>query len=397
MTSRSATDLFSRVLLLVATTALVGSCQTTATSVKTISYVEKQVNCSALGAVGLRLPFPKAYWQLCWRNDADSGLELTDVDYKPHSGSPLVPVLASARLAQIDVPYDDGSQDFSDLPGFGNITAPLRPQDCTGGSRVVDPQTGQALLCVQHEDPVIRKESYDYDFDTGNHLVVGACYNIFSIIPSRWYTYLPSWRLCDDGSVVGRLGAGGTLSPTARSAGNYGTVVGDGQAATSHYHNVFWRLIFDLGGTDVLERSVVPLPGRRERTTTRTLAVETGRSAHAEIVWEAQSRSLRNAKGHLIGYDLQMHESPSYKSPSKRFTDFAIAATQFRECERLASSNRRNSPGCGDSLDSFLDHEPLRRPVIWLQASIHHIPRDEDTPMMDEEWLDFALHPRNVN
>src|SRR3954447_21998170 len=46
-------------------------------------------------------------WDMCWRYDSKAGLVLDDVSYQPKGETKPIKVLNSARLAQIDVPYDD--------------------------------------------------------------------------------------------------------------------------------------------------------------------------------------------------------------------------------------------------------------------------------------------------
>jgi primary-amine oxidase len=46
------------------------------------------------------------------------------------------------------------------------------------------------------------------------------------------------------------------------------------------------------------------------------------------------------------------------------------------------------------SVDSFIDGEHLKRPIFWIQESFHHIPRDEDEPIMNEHWSGIEVVPR---
>ncbi|TFB91600.1 hypothetical protein E3O48_16150 [Cryobacterium sp. HLT2-28] len=33
---------------------------------------------------------------------------------------------------------------------------------------------------------------------------------------------------------------------------------------------------------------------------------------------------------------------------------------------------------------------------MWVQTRFHHIPRDEDEPIMDEHWQGFAITTRDL-
>src|SRR5438309_670248 len=58
-------------------------------------------------------------WRMCWHYESNAGLVLEDVSYQPKGEARPIKVLASAKLAQIDVPYDDGSVEYSDVTDFG--------------------------------------------------------------------------------------------------------------------------------------------------------------------------------------------------------------------------------------------------------------------------------------
>ncbi|AZS43714.1 hypothetical protein BWL13_01280 [Microbacterium oleivorans] len=44
----------------------------------------------------------------------------------------------------------------------------------------------------------------------------------------------------------------------------------------------------------------------------------------------------------------------------------------------------------------FANAQALEDPVLWVQVGFHHIPRDEDQPVMNEHWQGFALQPRSL-
>src|SRR6476661_953427 len=52
-------------------------------------------------------------WRMCWRFESRSGVILDDISYQPPGESQPIKVLNSAKLAQIDVPYDDGSVEYN--------------------------------------------------------------------------------------------------------------------------------------------------------------------------------------------------------------------------------------------------------------------------------------------
>ena len=58
-------------------------------------------------------------WRMCWHYESEAGLVLENISYQPPGEAQPIKVLNTAKLAQIDVPYDDGSVEYSDLTGAG--------------------------------------------------------------------------------------------------------------------------------------------------------------------------------------------------------------------------------------------------------------------------------------
>ncbi|GDY57362.1 hypothetical protein SVIO_079850 [Streptomyces violaceusniger] len=75
-------------------------------------------------------------WRMCWHYESKAGLVLDDVSYQPKGESAPIKVLTSAKLGQIHVPYDDGSNEYDDLTGqdFAQGLQQLDPAECPGGT-----------------------------------------------------------------------------------------------------------------------------------------------------------------------------------------------------------------------------------------------------------------------
>jgi primary-amine oxidase len=336
-------------------------------------------------------------WRLCWRIDISAGLILSDVKYSPPHG-PFISVLHYAGLAQIDVVYDDGRHEWQDLPGFGQLTARLRASDCIGGSKQLSYPGHTNVLCVGSGEG-IRGAWSDYDFGSGNHTIRGSCAVLYTETPTDWYTYINQWRLCEDGSISGSVGSGGTLAPRLFSSPGIGAPIGPGQSrfATSHYHNVYWRLQFNLGGgQQSVVRADVHDDGDRRLTSFTRLGSETKSKSAESSTWEVLSQQA-NTDGHAYGYDLDFYNQHPYRTEkaTHAFSNWDIYVTQYRQCERLASLNP-TVHACASTVDRFVNGEALTSPVVWIQESFHHIPRDEDEPITDDHWLEFDLTPHGL-
>jgi len=305
-----------------------------------------------------------------------------------------IPVLHSAGLGQIDVPYDTGAEEHLDMPGFGVNTARLRPSDCPDGQRV---PAKKPVLCATIEKDGLRGEWSDYDFGSGNHAFPGSCLAVYTVTPADWYTYMNKWRLCDDGSVQALVGAGGTLSPHTHSGPETGQATGPGDTnyATAHFHNVFWRLDFGLGGAgqQVITQVDDTAVGAVHKITTEELRLETARRVAPSRVWRVSNSSATNSDMHAVALDIDLQNGSPYRdAPDHAFTDNDFYVTQYQPCERLAANNR--ALDCGASVTDYTNSEPVTHPIVWVQNGFHHLPRDEDEPMMNQHWQSISLSPR---
>jgi primary-amine oxidase len=334
-------------------------------------------------------------WRLCWFLEPKVGLVVTDAVYTTATGHSIT-VLKRASLAQIFVPYDDGERGQLDFPAFGSLTATVSEKDC---SSAVFKTEGRPILCasVQHDN--LRYEWYDYSFDSGNHSAEGACLQIHTVTPVDWYTYTNQWKFCDDGTIQGSVGAGGTLAPGYFGAetNSSATGPGDTRLALAHFHNVFWRLEFNLGSSSRI--SVQELndksDGARHWFEETAFPQEAERTDEDGRYWRVTADDVTNTDGHLLSYDIRAKNGDPYREPKDHpYTDYDFYVTEHNDCESLAAAN--DAPGCATSVDGFVNGESITSPVLWIQNSFHHLPRDEDEPMMVEHWQTFTPSPRNL-
>ncbi|MEV8518129.1 hypothetical protein [Dactylosporangium sp. NPDC051484] len=112
--------------------------------------------------------------------------------------------------------------------------------------------------------------------------------------------------------------------------------------------------------------------------------------------WRVVDTGQRNADGHLVSYDIHVNGTGKYRRDdvAHAFTNHDVYLTEFADCEHLASENLH--PPCGKTLDTYLTGQRLTRPIVWVQVSFHHVPRDEDEPIMNQRSQGFVLVPRDV-
>jgi primary-amine oxidase len=355
-------------------------------------------------------------WRMCWRFESKSGLVLEKVSYQPPGETKPIRVLNSAKLAQIHVPYDDGKEEYNDITDydFGSGMVDLAPAECPGGTirtvRVPEPSYAESPdvkgLCTTTR---ARGHAYRMQSDEAKvYQAQGKDLLLYTVNKVGWYEYITEWRFSDDGTVNMNVGATGSLSPFDYDAGDgRGWPIGKGAKgyATSHNHNVFWRLDFGLDGSSATKveqyDSVVSPPAagrpRPTNTTTRTVVTkELAGDAKNMRWWRVVSATGKNKDGHPRSYEIVPGASATYAG--RPFTRHDIYFTQYNQCEQYASNNVRicGSPRHGSSVDAWVNGQTLTHPVAWVNVGFHHVARDEDQQPMPVHWQGFSIAPRDV-
>ncbi|MFE3070462.1 copper amine oxidase [Streptomyces sp. NPDC059247] len=350
-------------------------------------------------------------WRMCWRYDTDAGLTLDNITFQPPGATAPIKVLKSARLAQIHVPYDDGVSEYDDLTGagFGWGLQGLKPAECPGGTitTVKVPEIGETkALCTTTR---ARGHAYRMASDTGNKVYQAQAKDllVYTVNKVGWYEYITEWRFSADGTIGANVGATGSLSPVdynATDGRSWPLGKGARGYATSHAHNVFWKLDFGLDGStkDRIEQfdSTVTAPaagggGPTVKTQRSVVTKELAGDAKNMRWWRVVSGTGKNADGHARSYEIVPGHSDTHAG--RGFTKHDIYFTQARACEKFASNNIGNcGANAGDSVDKWVNGETLTKPSVWVNIGFHHIARDEDQQPMPVHWQGFQLAPRDV-
>ncbi|MBZ4014346.1 copper amine oxidase [Streptomyces purpurogeneiscleroticus] len=360
-------------------------------------------------------------WRMCWHDTRLEGLVLEDITFQPKGQAEPIKILHRAALAQIHVPYDNGTAEYSDLTAdeLGAHANPLRPKDCPGGalrqirSNLATQGETVSGLCVTTQE---RGFAYHGDSDDlprsahrGNEAQQGQDLVVYTVNEAGHYHYINQWNFSDDGTITPKLGSAGNLSPgDFNAADGTGWPLGEGSKAysTSHYHNVFWRLVFDPDSTPTsrVEQYETRQTGYSKKeprtplheTTRKSVQQEMGglTDAHTQRWWRIVSKH-KNTDGHPRSWEI-VHHNP-HRYTGRPFTEKDIYFTEYKAGERYASDNKM-SPELSrlDHVGQFVDGEKLTRPVTWVQVGYHHIPRDEDQAPMPVHWQSFQITPRDV-
>ncbi len=348
-----------------------------------------------------------ARWQLCWEQRDWDGIVLRDLYYTPPNGTPQR-VLAQGAISQVHVPYDDGYPRFHDVTddGFGNENLnDLTPAECPEGTLLRDGT--KDALCQQ-------RLPRGHAFKGLGMAAQGEILSLFSVSTSGEYNYIPVWRFFDDGAIELLMGATGKLQRYTENAQFGWPVRASGLRGTSHIHNYYWRLDFDLGeqgDDDIVEEfnytadNSLGTSASAAAQQRRTLGVshfttEMGRSiAPANLrSWRIRDGNNRDETGHGISYHLEpMRMGHRYLGPTwEPWTAHDFYVTKYKACEKYVSHNPTIG-GCGNHLGAFVNGESLSDAdvVLWYGVTFHHIARDEDEIYMHTHWDGFRLVPRN--
>ncbi|MFI5659084.1 copper amine oxidase [Streptomyces sp. NPDC051684] len=351
-------------------------------------------------------------WRMCWHYNTLAGLVLDDVSYQPKGEAAPIKVLASARLAQVHVPYDDGEAEYDDVTGtdFGQALQDLKPGECPGGTikTVKVPGMGNVKgLCT-----TTRARGHAYrlsdDYSTGGsgkvYSAQGKDLLVYTVNKASWYEYITEWRFGSDGTITSNMGATGSLSPyDYDGTDGKGWPIGKGASAyaESHSHNIFWRLNFGLDGSpkakvEQYDSKVTPPNGDGSPTTktTRTpVTKELAGDTKDMRWWRVVSTAGKNKDNHPRSYEFVPGRSSRF--PGRAFTKHDVYFTEYKKCEQYASDNPAANCG-GTSVNKWVNGQTLKHPITWVNIGFHHIARDEDQQPMPVHWQGFSLAPRDV-
>lgn len=335
------------------------------------------------GIYRIEQPFPlsgpeETRWLVCWRMETRHGLVITGAWFRKSPASPWVQVLYDARVAEIFVPYNNGTR-FYDVSGYNFPWVRLNLKDCPIGIgvRLGGPPGNNDVCKILRDRGLVWKN--DQQVRRGHELV------LWGVIDAANYNYVTEFTFRDDGVVEGRLGATGPNYP--------------GHPLVAHTHNAIWRLDIDLNGaggdsvrlwthveSGLAHASDMPVLIHNEAGLTwDPLRFN---SLHIHDTW------LKNAHGSASGYHLMpLRFGNSRHQEAFTRNDFWI--TRYRGTEMLVPP-----------LPSYISGESVNGAdiVVWYTNGAHHLVRDEDGRIVSGSWkgaahimwVGFMLKPHSL-
>ncbi len=210
------------------------------------------------------------------------------------------------------------------------------------------------------------------------------------------------WTFGDDGSIQPSVGATGKLQKCTTDPRFGWPISASCVRGTSHAHNYYWRLDFDLVGAanNMVEMIEFGGNGTAQRPiATQNYTTETATQVDPALfrTWRIKNNQVTNADLHPISYELLSNSDHTFRGPTfEPWTTNDIYVTQYRQCEQWVSHNPTTN-GCGDNVSQFVDGQQLTDPILWYGITFHHLARDEDDPLMSSHWSSFTLLPRDMD
>jgi primary-amine oxidase len=335
------------------------------------------------------------------------------------SGQPQwITVVRMLELAEIYVPYDDGTTAFLDVHDMSFYVTPARREflgpPCVAPGEVLpspaNPAWANTVHKEVHDDGVrwMSAETNDRNqiadrVRRGEKLVLWATYY------GANYRYMMEYGFGDDGTITCRIG------PTGRNIFNRRPDLRD-----THLHVGCWRFEPDLGGpkdNDILHvRRVFDDATERFGQVARPFAKNAlGEASEGSARWVAeefttvrmQSKVRKSAHGRAVGYDLIPHRFGALRQLQNE-GGASDADMEFINNDFWVT---RTEPGNTSYVD-VPRYARQRRPLaghpttVWHCAPALHVARGEDfgpdgggnsyTGVAIASWTGFYLKPRDL-
>ncbi|KAG6574986.1 hypothetical protein SDJN03_25625, partial [Cucurbita argyrosperma subsp. sororia] len=355
-------------------------------------------------------------------------------------------VLYRAFISELFVPYMDLTQEWSYRTffdsgeyGFGQCAVPLEPlRDCPENAVFMDtymaagdgrPVKMPNTFCIfeRHAGDIMWRHT---EGTIPNRVVretrpeVSLVVRMVAAVGN--YDYIVDWEFKQSGSIIANVGLTGLLEVRASKYTHsdqikeevYGALISENTIGVRHDHFLIYHLDLDIdGGLNSFVKSnlrTVRLPSSESpRKSYWTVVSETAKTeADARIKFGSQAAELgvvnpnrRTRLGNPVGYRLipksaagPLMSVDDYPQIRAAFTNYDVWVTPYNSSEKWASGPYTDQSRGDDTLATWsLRNREIEEKdiVMWYTMGFHHVPCQEDFPLMPTLSSGFELRPTN--
>ncbi|MGQ7844545.1 copper amine oxidase [Granulosicoccus sp. 3-233] len=345
-----------------------------------------------------------ATWSMCIAVEESHGLTVRSVRYRA-PGDSLRPVIAEAHLGQLLLHYHDSRAPIAQIqpslqpPRSAEATDIISMNDNSCDGTRLNVSGHAAAVCSRVSDNRILAKYAQRPAIQSQKLELSSAFQRETL------SWTSSFTFTEDGQIRPGLSLSGRAALTNQDPEHAQAIPADTEALTRATLLANWRMVFELDTptADRVEQFDFPLDttaGNRRPMQVRTLTSETLLQVERE-----NFRGWRIVDASGAGYYLDPANSGfSFSNTGMEWAQSDGAVTVFQACERHAwlnsgetepGNSASRTTGCGESLDDFIDGDPLQgnQPVLWYSLSRTLDPSIEDWPVLRDVSLQFDLTP----
>jgi primary-amine oxidase len=379
-------------------------------------------------------------WRFRFRLDSRSGVIVNLV--RVNDAGRLRSVLYEGMVSELFVPYMDETRGWSTrvfidngefYPG-GTLQSMREGLDCPSNATYFD-----GFSTNEKGSPVLRPhqaclfERFDGDVawrhgdDTGIYGRPTRSLVLRSAALIGNYDYLFDWIFEQDGSIHVAVGATGIVESRPVAAESvegmqgdqveqYGQLVAKNLLAVNHDHFFSYRLDLDVDGQDnsfmihrLVQKKLPEGSPRKSIWVAETSIAKNESEAMMDILlekptmWVFVNPSVRGPLGHPTGYEIMPGATAaSLLDPADgvqkagAFSAHQLWVTPYRPGERFAAGTYVIGSKGMDGLAAWTkENRKIENTdiVAWYTLGFHHVPRQEDWPVMPTMWHEFVIRP----
>ncbi|KAK7334649.1 hypothetical protein VNO80_26410 [Phaseolus coccineus] len=390
-----------------------------------------------------------ATWEFHLRPDPRAGIIISQVKVRDPDTSKLRNVMYKGFTSELFVPYMDPTEGWyfktymdAGEYGFGLQAMPLDPlNDCPRNAYYMDgvfassdgtPYLQPNMICIF--------ESYAGDIAWRHAECPITGLKVTEVRPKVTlvvrmaaavanYDYIVDWEFQTDGLIRAKVGLSGILMVKGTTYENmdqvpekdylYGTLLSENIIGVIHDHYITYYLDMDVDGSD---NSFVKVNIKKEETSSEESPRKSYLKAVKKVAKTEKDGQIRlklydpsefhvvnplkkTRVGNPVGYKLVPGATAASlldpeDPPQKRaaFTNNQIWVTPYNKTEQWAGGLFVYQSKGDDTLQVWSDRDrPIENKdiVLWYTIGFHHIPCQEDYPIMPTVSSSFDLKPVN--